>query len=114
MRCAQQAGYTLAEQQWREQLRLEAAGRFACGDPISEIARPGGSPRGSARRWHRAWWDGRTEALRSKRPVSQEKLSPQQRARLELKLREGPLAHGAARCPAVWSGQRECCASRAV
>jgi hypothetical protein len=49
---------------------------------------------GSVRRWHRAWRDGGPEALRSKRPVSQEKLSPQQWARLELELRKGPLAHG--------------------
>ena len=46
------------------------------------------------RRWHRAWRDGGTEALRSKGPVSRERLSPQQRARLELELRKGPLAHG--------------------
>ena len=40
---------------------------------------------------------GRTaalEALRSKGPVSREKLSPQQWARLEAELRKGPLAHG--------------------
>ena len=46
------------------------------------------------RQWHRAWRDGRTEALRSKGPVSREKLSPQQQARLEAELRKGPLAHG--------------------
>jgi transposase len=37
---------------------------------------------------------GGTGALRSKGPVSREKLSPQQWARLELELRKGPLAHG--------------------
>jgi putative transposase len=42
----------------------------------------------------RAWRDGGTEALRSKGPVSRERLSPQQWARLELELRRGPLAHG--------------------
>ena len=35
-----------------------------------------------------------TEALRSKGPVSRERLSPQQWARLEAELRKGPLAHG--------------------
>jgi len=38
MRYAQRGGYTPAEQQRRERLRLEAAGRFAGGDEISEIA----------------------------------------------------------------------------
>ena len=46
------------------------------------------------RRWHRAWRDGGTEALRSKGPVSRERLSPQQWAWLEAELRKGPLAHG--------------------
>ncbi len=41
----------------------------------------------------RAWRDGGTEALRSKGPVPRERLSPQQWARLELKLQKGPLAH---------------------
>jgi putative transposase len=39
MRYAQRGGYTPAEQQRRERLRLEAAGRFARGDKIGEIAR---------------------------------------------------------------------------
>ena len=38
MRYAQRGGYTPAEQQRRERLRLEAAGRFARGDGIDEIA----------------------------------------------------------------------------
>ena len=38
MRYAQRGGYTPAEQQRRERLRLEAAGRFARGDTIDEIA----------------------------------------------------------------------------
>ena len=53
-----------------------------------------GSPRGPVRRWHRAWRDGGTEALRSKGPVSREKLSPQQQSRLAAGLRKGPLARG--------------------
>ena len=39
MRYAQRGGYTPAEQQRRERLRLEAAERFARGDGINEIAR---------------------------------------------------------------------------
>src|SRR6201989_2455960 len=94
MRYAQRGGYTPAEQQRRERLRLEAAGRFARGDAINEIAHDLRVTEGSVRRWHRAWQDGGIEALRSKGPVSRERLSPQQWARLELELGKGPLAHG--------------------
>ena len=78
MRYAQRGGYTPAEQQRRERLRLEAAGRFARGEVISQIARDLRVTEGSVRRWHKAWRDGGPEALRSKGPVSREKLSPQQ------------------------------------
>jgi transposase-like protein len=61
----QRGGYTPAEQQRREGLRLEAAGRFARGSKISEIAHDLRVTPGSVRRWHRAWEDGGTEALRS-------------------------------------------------
>jgi transposase len=96
MRYAQRGRYTPAEQQRRERLRLQAAGRFAGGEPISEIARDLRVTPGSVRRWHRTWRDGGTEALRSRGPVSRERLSPQQWARLEAELRRGPLAHGLA------------------
>ena len=73
MRYAQRGGYTPAGQQRRERLRLEAAGRFAGGDEVSEIA----------------------QDLRvTPGPVSRERLSPRQWARLEQELRKGPLAHG--------------------
>lgn len=88
MRYAQRGGYTPAGQERRERLRLRAAGRFARGDRIREIAedlRVTG-----VRRWWRAWRDGGTEALRSKGPVSREKLGPQQWARLEAGLKRGP------------------------
>src|SRR5262249_62108799 len=111
MRYAQRGGYTpaeqqrrrglgrrsagaRAEQQRRERLRMEAAGRFAGGDAIGQIAHDLRVTEGSVRRWHRSWRDGGTEALRSKGPVSRERLSPQQWARLEAELRKGPLAHG--------------------
>ena len=94
MRYAQRGGYTPAEQQRRERLRLEAAERFARGDGISEIARDLRVTEGSVRRWRRAWARGGTAALKSKGPVSREKLSGQQWARLEAELRKGPLAHG--------------------
>ena len=94
MRYAQRGGYTPAEQQRRERLRLEAAGRFACGDGIKEVARDLRVTEGSVRRWHRAWQAGGAEALRSRGPVSRERLGPRQWARLELELGKGPLAHG--------------------
>jgi hypothetical protein len=76
MRYAQRGGYTPAEQQRRERLRLEAAGRFARGDAISEIACDLRVTEGSVRLWHRAWREGGDEVLRSKGPVSRERLSP--------------------------------------
>jgi transposase len=94
MRYAQRGGYTPAEQERRERLRLEAAERFARGDTVRQIARDLRVTEGSVRRWHRAWQAGGTQALRSKGPVSREKLSPRQWARLEAELRKGPLAHG--------------------
>ncbi len=96
MRYAQRGGYTPAEQQRRERLRLVAAGRFTRGDGISEIARDLRVTEGSVRRWRRAWRDGGTEALRSRGPVSRERLSLQQWARLEAELGKGPPAHGLA------------------
>src|SRR5712691_6330213 len=94
MRYAQRGGYTPAEQQRRERLRLEAAGRFARGDEVDEIAYGLRVTPGSVRRWRRAWQAGGAEALRSRGPVSRERLSPQQWARLEQELGKGPLAHG--------------------
>jgi transposase len=94
MRYAQWGGYTPAEQQRRERLRLEAAGRFARGVKTSEIARVLRVTPGSVRRWRRAWQAGGIEALRSKGPVPAERLSVQQWARLETELRRGRLAHG--------------------
>jgi transposase-like protein len=78
MRYAQRGGYTPAEQQRRERLRLEAAVRFARGDGVGEIAQDLRVTPGSVRRWRRAWQDGGTEALRSKGPVSRERLGPRQ------------------------------------
>jgi transposase len=93
MRYAQRGGYTPAEQQRRERLRLEAAERFTRGDAISEIAHDLRVTEGSVRRWRRAWRDSGDQALRSRGPVSRERLSPQQWARLEAELRKGPVAH---------------------
>src|SRR6266700_5752650 len=56
--------------------------------------RPPSSSGVSGYGWRRAWAGGGIEALRSRGPVSREKLSGQQWARLEAELRKGPLAHG--------------------
>ena len=75
-------------------MRLEAAARFARGDKISQIAHDLRVTPGSVRRWHWAWEEGGTGALRSRGPVSAERLSARQWARLEAELGKGPLAHG--------------------
>ena len=96
MRYGQRGGYTPAEQQRRERLRLGAAGRFAAGDSTGQIARDLRVMPGSVWRWRRAWAGGGAEALKSRGPVSAERLSREQWARLEQELRRGPLAHGLA------------------
>ena len=52
---------------------------------------------GSVRRWRRAWAEGGDEALKSRGPVSRERLSPQQRARLEAELRKAEAQPGSGR-----------------
>src|SRR2546430_17579600 len=99
MRYAQRGGYTPAEQQRRERLRLEAAERFARGDGINEIAHDLRVMPGSVRRWPRARQAGGPAGLRAKGPVSREKLSPPQWARLGAELSKGPPGHGVARDP---------------
>src|ERR1700677_3878965 len=94
MRDAQRGGSTPAEQQRRERLRLEAAGRFARGDSTPEIAADLRVTERTVRRWRQAWRDGGAAALRSRGPVSRKRRSPWQWARLELELGKGPLAHG--------------------
>jgi hypothetical protein len=51
MRYAQRGGYTPAEQQRRERLRLKAAARLARGGGIGEIAHDLRVTEGSVRRW---------------------------------------------------------------
>jgi putative transposase len=94
MRYGQRGGYTPAEQERRERLRLGAAERFEAGQSTKDIARELRVHERTVGKWRRAWKKGGREALRSKGPVSREKLSPSQWARLEAELRRGPLAHG--------------------
>jgi transposase len=94
MRYAQRGGYTPAEQERREQLRLGAAGRFARGDSTAAIAADLRVTERTVRRWRQAWRRGGAAALQSRGPVSRERLSLQQWVRLEAELGRGPLAHG--------------------
>ena len=55
MRYAQRGGYTPAEQQRRERLRLEAADRFARGDSTAAIAADLRVTERTVRRWRQAW-----------------------------------------------------------
>ncbi|MFD5430340.1 helix-turn-helix domain-containing protein [Streptomyces sp. NPDC127084] len=67
MRYLQGGGLTGERQQFREELRLQAAERFARGEAGSVIA---GDLRVSVRsvqRWRQAWDEGGPRALRSRR-----------------------------------------------
>jgi transposase len=94
VRYAQAGGYAPEEQAAREQLRLVAAERFECGHTTAEIARDLRVGDSSVGRWRQAWRRGGVETLRSKGPVSVERLSGEQWARLEAELGRGPLVHG--------------------
>jgi transposase len=94
MRYAQRGGYTPAEQEKREQLRLEAAGRFERGDETTVIAADLRVTERTVRRWRTAWREGGIVALKSRGPVSRERLSGREWERLEAELKRGPLAHG--------------------
>ncbi|WP_369690524.1 helix-turn-helix domain-containing protein [Planomonospora sphaerica] len=63
MRYAQRGGYTPAEQDRREQLRLETTERFARKEPVAVIARDLRVTERTVRR--RRWQQGGAQALRS-------------------------------------------------
>ncbi|MEV4583403.1 winged helix-turn-helix domain-containing protein [Nonomuraea jabiensis] len=94
MRYGQRGGYTPAEQERRERVRLQAAEWFEAGESTKTVAARLRVHERSVTRWRKAWREGGTQALRSKGPVSKEKLSDRQWQRLEAELRRGPLAWG--------------------
>jgi putative transposase len=94
MRYGQRGGYTPAEQERRERVRLEAASMFAQGASAVSVAGAVRVTVPTARRWRREWSAGGIEALRSKGPVSIERLTPEQFTRLEAVLEAGPAAFG--------------------
>ncbi|MFD3684156.1 helix-turn-helix domain-containing protein [Nocardiopsis sp. NPDC058631] len=85
---------TPREQVQRERPRLEAAGRFARGEKTEATTRELRVTPGSVRRRWRVWEQGGTDALRSKGPVSAERLRSGQRERLGRELGSGPPARG--------------------
>jgi transposase len=72
---------------------MEAAARFDEGQSTKDVARELRVRERTVGKWRRAWRIGGVDALRSKGPVSAEKLSARQWARLESELNRGPLAH---------------------
>ncbi|WP_436801165.1 IS630 family transposase [Streptomyces hydrogenans] len=99
MRYPQGGGLTAERQQFREELRLEAAERFARGEASSVIAKDLRVSVRSVQRWRRTWDEGGPRALRSQGPASLPRLSTRQFAQLEAEPAKGPTAHG-------WEDQR--------
>ncbi|WP_189242324.1 helix-turn-helix domain-containing protein [Planobispora rosea] len=58
MRYAQRGGYTPAEQERRERVRLKAAERFAAGEPTKTIAGDLRVDERTVRRWKARWRAG--------------------------------------------------------
>ncbi|WP_331752541.1 helix-turn-helix domain-containing protein [Streptomyces sp. NBC_00829] len=61
---------TAERQQFREELRLQAAERFARGEASSLIAKELRVSLRSVQRWRQAWDEGGPGALRSQGPAS--------------------------------------------
>ncbi|WP_435798839.1 IS630 family transposase [Streptomyces microflavus] len=99
MRYPQGGGLTAERQRRREELRLQAAERFALGEGSSAIARDLRVSVRSVQRWRQAWAEGGPRSLRSQGPASLPRLSGKQFAQLESELAKGPAAHG-------WEDQR--------
>jgi transposase len=94
MRYAQGGGLTPKEQQAREWVRLEAGARFERGEKTADVAAALRVGVRQVEKWRRDWREGGLDALRSKGPLSVERLSPEQWRRLERALERGPAAHG--------------------
>jgi transposase len=99
MRYATGGGLTAKERDRREQVRMEAAERFARDEPVGEVAAELRVSVRSVQRWRRAWCGGGVEALRSAGPASRCRLDEEQLARLDAELERGAVVHG-------WADQR--------
>jgi transposase len=85
---------TAQRQAIREQVRMEAATRFATGEDSASVARALRVHVRSVQRWRAAWETGGEAALVSKGPPNRPQLSDEQFAVLEVELERGPAAHG--------------------
>ncbi|MCX4564478.1 winged helix-turn-helix domain-containing protein [Streptomyces phaeochromogenes] len=99
MRYAQGGGLSDERRQFREDIRMTAADRFALGEPSPVIAKELRVSVRSVQRWRRAWDKGGPRALHSAGSASPPRLSEAQFAQLERELAKGPVAHG-------WPDQR--------
>ncbi|MFF6804597.1 helix-turn-helix domain-containing protein [Streptomyces sp. NPDC012616] len=84
MRYPQGGGLTAERQQFREELRIEAADRFARGEASSVIAKDLRVSVRSVQRWRQMWDKGGLRALRSQGPASLPRLSEKQFGQLVL------------------------------
>ncbi|WP_411142198.1 winged helix-turn-helix domain-containing protein [Streptomyces sp. x-80] len=94
MRYADGGGLTAERRAFREQVRLEAGGRFAAGEKTAVIAKELRVSERSVERWRRAWREGGPKALRSAGPAKVPRISDAQFAVMEEELGRGPAAHG--------------------
>ncbi|MCX4736222.1 winged helix-turn-helix domain-containing protein [Streptomyces sp. NBC_01363] len=94
MRHPQGGGLTAERQQFREELRLQAAERFVRGEAGSVIAKDLRVSVRSVQRWRHLWEEGGPGALRSQGPASLPRPSEKQFAQLEAEPTKGPGAHG--------------------
>ncbi|MER6685991.1 helix-turn-helix domain-containing protein [Streptomyces olivaceoviridis] len=78
MRYSHEGGLTTERQQFREELLIKAAERFAQGEASSAIAKDLRVSVRSVQRWRQAWDEGRPRALRSQGPASLPRLSEKQ------------------------------------
>ncbi|MFE9912021.1 helix-turn-helix domain-containing protein [Streptomyces clavifer] len=82
MRYPQGGGPTAERQYFREELRLQAAERFARGEGSTAIARDLRVSVRSVQRWRHAWTEGGRRSLRSQGPASLPRLSDPARVRI--------------------------------
>ncbi len=94
VRYAQGGGLTAERRAFREQLRMQAAERFARAEDNQVIAYELRVSVRSVQRWRVAWTLGGVPALASKGPASLPRLSDQLFVVLEAELDKGPVVHG--------------------
>jgi transposase len=94
MRYAQGGGLTAQERERREQVRLRAVRMFEEQLPPAQIARELRVTARSVCRWRQAWLAGGPAGAASRGQAPRCRLDAGQLARLEQKLRAGPLAAG--------------------